>query len=56
MIYNLLKGVITSVNYDKIDITNKLDVFLLFNRITEEQYQELLGAVNDDTTTEIPTV
>ena len=38
-------GVITSEDYEnfKIDTTNKLDVFLLNNRITKEQYTELIG-------------
>ena len=29
--------------YEKEDMLNKLDVFLMANRITEEQYQELVG-------------
>lgn len=37
-------GEITSEEYQvfKSDMTNKLDVFLLNNRITKEQYEELL--------------
>ena len=37
--------VITAEEYDvfKSDMTNKLDVFLLNNRITKEQYTELIG-------------
>lgn len=46
MTYNLLKMVITSGNYDKADIQNKLDVFLTFNRITQENYTELQGLIN----------
>ena len=29
--------------YEIEDMLNKLDVFLMANRITEEQYQELVG-------------
>ena len=28
---------------DTLQMVNKLDVFLMANRITEEQYQELIG-------------
>ena len=37
-------GEITSEEYQvfKSDMTNKLDVFLLNNRVTKEQYEELL--------------
>jgi len=34
---------ITKGAYEKEDMLNKLDVFLMANRITEEQYQELVG-------------
>jgi hypothetical protein len=36
---------ITAEEYEafKIDMTEKLDVFLLNNRITKEQYTELVG-------------
>lgn len=36
---------ITAEEYEvfKSDMTNKLDVFLLNNRITKEQYTELIG-------------
>lgn len=42
MIYKLVKRIITSGNYDKEDLTTKLDVYLMYNRITQEQYEELL--------------
>ena len=37
--------VITAEKYEafKVDMTNKLDVFLLNNRITKDQYTELIG-------------
>lgn len=43
MTYARLKKLIEKGTYNKEDIMNKLDVFLLANRITEEQYQELVG-------------
>lgn len=42
MIFNLCKRMIESKNYtSKEDMLNKLDVFFLGNRITEEEYNEL---------------
>ena len=41
MTYARLKKLISRGAYDKEDMMNKLDVFLMANRITEEQYQEL---------------
>lgn len=46
MIYKLCKKVITSRNYDKEDMQKKLDVYLLCNRITQEQYEELISMLN----------
>lgn len=43
MIYTLLKNKITRGTYDKEDLKNKMDTYLLFGRITEEQYTELTG-------------
>lgn len=42
MIYKLCKREIESGNYDKEDMLKKLDVYLLKNRITSEQYEELV--------------
>lgn len=42
MTYNLCKKVISSGNYEKVDMTQKLDVFLLNNRITRDNYTELI--------------
>lgn len=39
--YNLLKRVIQNGGYDKVDIQSKMDVFLTFDRITQDQYKEL---------------
>lgn len=41
MIYTLCKKLIESGNYEYESMLNKLDVFLLGNRITQEQYEEL---------------
>ena len=41
MIYRLCKKLIEGGNYTYEDMLNKLDVFLLGNRITIEQYKEL---------------
>ena len=43
MTYRLCKVIINRGGYDKADMMQKLDVFLLNNRITEEQYNELVG-------------
>ena len=43
MPYARLKKLIERGAYNTDDMLNKLDVFLMANRITEEQYQELIG-------------
>ncbi|MFR1801086.1 MAG: hypothetical protein ACLSWS_03435 [Faecalispora jeddahensis] len=51
MTYKLLKRVIDSGNYDRADIQNKMDVFLTFDRITQDEYAELqitMGGTNND--------
>lgn len=40
--YNVCKKLILSGNYDKADMVKKLDIYLLKDRITEEQYNELM--------------
>ena len=40
--YNVCKKLILSGNYDKVDMVKKLDIYLLKDRITEEQYNELI--------------
>ena len=42
MAYILLKKVIEAGNWDREDIRTKLDVYYGFDRITREQYEELL--------------
>ncbi|WP_291559382.1 MULTISPECIES: hypothetical protein [unclassified Clostridium] len=46
MLYNLLSNLISANKYEKEDMTNKLDIFFTFSRITTEQYQELLEKIN----------
>lgn len=46
MTYVYCKKIIERGNYNKEEMLNKLDVFLLNNRITEDQYKELVGIIN----------
>jgi hypothetical protein len=46
MTYKLLKRIIQRGNYDKESMMQKLDVFLLADRITTEEYQELVEMIN----------
>ena len=47
MTYGLIKKVIAKGNYDKDELMDKLDVFLLAGRITDEQYKELAEMLKD---------
>ena len=40
--YNVCKKLILIGNYDKADMVKKLDIYLLKDRITEDQYNELI--------------
>lgn len=44
--YEMCKTLIQKNRYEKDDMTQKLDIFLLGNRITEEQYTELVGMMD----------
>lgn len=44
--YKLAKSIIEKGNYEYADMMKKLDVFLLGERITLEQYNELTGIMN----------
>lgn len=44
--YEMCLFLINKGKYEKEDMTRKLDIFLLGNRITEEQYTELVGIMN----------
>lgn len=46
MTYGYCKKIIASGKYDKNEMKDKLDVFLLANRITDEQYKELIQLIN----------
>ena len=43
MTYTYCKKIIESGNYVKDDMIDKLNVFLLNNRINQSQYNELVG-------------
>lgn len=43
--YNICKKIILNGNYDKEDISKKLDIFLLKNKLTLEEYQELISLI-----------
>lgn len=45
--YILCKRLIEMGNYEKDDMTFKLDVFLMHNRITQEEYEELIGLLDE---------
>lgn len=42
MIFKMLKTMVTRGTCDREDITKKMDVFLLNNRLTETEYNELI--------------
>lgn len=46
MIFNLLKNKIERGSYDKESLITKMDVYLLNNRITEDEYNTLIGLMN----------
>lgn len=46
MTYSRCKKIIAKGNYDKEKMLNDLDLFLLGNRITNEEYKELVEAIN----------
>lgn len=43
--YESTKILIQSSNYDKETMLKKMDIFLNFNRITTEQYTELVNLI-----------
>ena len=46
MTYKLMKRIIEKGHYDKDNTLQKLDVFLMADRITVEEYQELVEMIN----------
>lgn len=43
----MLKSLITAGRYEEEDMLNKLDIFLTFDRISEENYMELVGLIQN---------
>lgn len=50
MTFARLKKLIMNGTYDREDMLNKMDVFLMAGRITNEQYTELLGMMDAEET------
>ena len=48
MTYTYCKSIIERGNYDAEKMRDKLDVFLLADRITQEQYKELTALIEDN--------
>lgn len=46
MAYNLMKRIIERGNYDRAETMDKLDAFLAADRITTEQYKELVAMMD----------
>ncbi|MFR5794121.1 MAG: hypothetical protein ACLUI3_00155 [Christensenellales bacterium] len=46
MAYKLMKRIITRGDYDREEMMNKLDAFLAADRITAEQYKELMAMMD----------
>lgn len=46
MAYKLMKRIITRGGYDRDEVMNKLDAFLAADRITVEQYKELMAMMD----------
>lgn len=45
MTYKLLKRVMDTGAYVAADMAEKLDVYYLYNRITKEEYEELVALI-----------
>lgn len=48
MTYKNCKKLIEAGRYEKSDMMMKLDIFLLGDRITKEQYDELVSMMNEE--------
>lgn len=46
--YKMCKILIENKRYEKESILKKLDLFLLGNRITEEEYKELISMIENN--------
>lgn len=47
MLYKVLKNLIVNKYYTRKDIQDRIDVFMAYNRITEEQYAELMNLIDE---------
>lgn len=47
MLYKVLKNLIVNKYYTREDIQDRIDVFMAYNRITEEQYMELMNLIDE---------
>ena len=47
MAYNLMKRIISRGGYDRTETMDKLDAFLAADRITAEQYKELMAMMDN---------
>ena len=47
MLFKVLQNLIKNKRYSKEDIQNRVDVFMAYNRITEEQYTELMNLIDE---------
>ena len=47
MLYKVLKNLIVNKYYTRKDIQDRIDVFMAYNRITEEQYAELINLIDE---------
>lgn len=45
MLYSLLKNLIINNYFSTDDMKNKLNIFVLYNQITEVQYAELMSLI-----------
>lgn len=47
MLFKVLKNLIVNKYYSRKDIQDRIDVFMAYNRITEEQYAELMNLIDE---------
>ena len=47
MLFKVLQNLIKNKRYSKEDIQDRIDVFMAYNRITEEQYMELMNLIDE---------
>ena len=47
MLFKILQNLIKNKVYTKEDIQNRVDVFMAYNRITKEQYAEVMNLIDE---------